>query len=662
MLCFVLDLRSLSPTLLRDLKQSLLQLANYYATYVPIGQRHKVKPDPLLDRIGLCYVYRNRSSLAEELKVAYCPRGNFSLRDFHHAVNNIPADAFSYERINSGSLGCNVDLKLQSLLHDQLLYSWGGQNKDVTKKVILISSYVVEKLDSLARQALMDAADKCISIEFIFFEQDSSCLLDLPESINNFFKQIGDLENCSFRSYLPDAQIYLRLVKQWFQELKEDIEEPLQARFVFRINLIDTLKQISCNLCPSSNHLIDLLVPSQTCSCHGIPLENYRNETISSCPVTHDQLGTGGIVENSLRVGHHTILFMPSFQCLPKIQQVANPLNFIVVERTHLPSLSEGLIFGASYIVTPTSYESDDMDKSEQNVQVFQVLCSVLSSLDQGLVCFANCNVETETETSFGCYYVLLPSENGLMLLRRLAAAEETFPLPDVSQYVCSLVAKDLEDSVRTSLLKENFFIPILCCQIEVSDYNPIQHERGFHQKLNLLIKESLQFGAIPPKTKEATFWSNSSQQNSLKEESPSMSGSDVTIPEKAAPQLDKETGESASVASIAEEWEQLIVTEFPKIESPICSLKPSLNQQIMCPVQTNKQLDAKTSRILERLEGPRQLKRKVLSPIVCSSTIADHCTPSKKPLIPYKKTSIDPPSMSSQPMKPNFQRIKKKK
>ncbi|KAG9146891.1 hypothetical protein Leryth_005187, partial [Lithospermum erythrorhizon] len=111
----------------------------------------------------------------------------------------------------------------------------------------------------------MDAADKCISIEFIFFEQDSSCLLDLPESINNFFKQIGDLENCSFRSYLPDAQIYLRLVKQWFQELKEDIEEPLQARFVFRINLIDTLKQISCNLCPSSNHLIDLLVPSQVC-------------------------------------------------------------------------------------------------------------------------------------------------------------------------------------------------------------------------------------------------------------------------------------------------------------------------------------------------------------------------------------------------------------
>lgn len=49
---------------------------------------------------------------------------------------------------------------------------------------------------------------------------------------------------------------------------------------------------------------------------------------------------------------------------------------------------------------------------------VFQVLCHVLNSLDQGLVCSSNCNVETMREASFRCFYVLLPSEKGMMLLR----------------------------------------------------------------------------------------------------------------------------------------------------------------------------------------------------------------------------------------------------
>lgn len=36
-----------------------------------------------------------------------------------------------------------------------------------------------------------------------------------------------------------------------------------------------------------------------------------------------------------------------------------------------------------------------------------------------------------------------------------------------------------------------------LFSQVEASDYNPVQHERGFHKKLNMLVKESLQFGYI---------------------------------------------------------------------------------------------------------------------------------------------------------------------
>lgn len=52
---------------------------------------------------------------------------------------------------------------------------------------------------------------------------------------------------------------------------------------------------------------------------------------------------------------------------------------------------------------------------------VFQVVCSVLNSLDEGLVCSSNCNIETAMETSFQCYYILLPSDKGLMLLRVIA-------------------------------------------------------------------------------------------------------------------------------------------------------------------------------------------------------------------------------------------------
>lgn len=42
-----------------------------------------------------------------QLKVAYSPRGDFNLRDFHHAVNNLPTDAFSPEFSNSGLISCS---------------------------------------------------------------------------------------------------------------------------------------------------------------------------------------------------------------------------------------------------------------------------------------------------------------------------------------------------------------------------------------------------------------------------------------------------------------------------------------------------------------------------------------------------------------------------
>lgn len=48
----------------------------------------------------------------------------------------------------------------------------------------------------------------------------------------------------------------------------------------------------------------------------------------------------------------------------------------------------------------------------------FQGLCGALHSLDQGLVCVSNWNMETLKESTLPCYYILQPSQNGSMFLR----------------------------------------------------------------------------------------------------------------------------------------------------------------------------------------------------------------------------------------------------
>ncbi|KAJ9687797.1 hypothetical protein PVL29_013842 [Vitis rotundifolia] len=122
--------------------QALLQLANFYAIS---PWRH--------DRIGLCYLLYNRISSSNELKIAYSPRENFGLRDFHHAVNSLPTDVFFPQTGHSGPIS--------------------------------------------------SAADKCVLVEFVLFEQKSSHLSDIPDNIDNFVKQIHDLDNCSLQTYPP---------------------------------------------------------------------------------------------------------------------------------------------------------------------------------------------------------------------------------------------------------------------------------------------------------------------------------------------------------------------------------------------------------------------------------------------------------------------------
>ncbi|KAL6563137.1 hypothetical protein OROHE_005724 [Orobanche hederae] len=592
LLCFLLDLRSLPPLILRDLKQSLLQLANYYAvSSLMLNSRvcgTQSSSKPLLDRIGLCYVLRNQISCSDELKIAYNPHGNFNLRNLHHALNNLPTDAFSPEANDSGAL-CR-DLKLADVLSEEFIYAWGGHDKSIARKVISISCCLAGTLDTLTMKSLMDAADKNISVEFIFLEQTSNHLGDITDDINHLEKQISSLKHCSFQIHVPD-----------------------------------------------------------TCRCHGIPLDHsiMKPKRSSSCPVTNDDLGDFDINENSVRVGEQTILYMPSFQGTSKPNQVSSSIYFNVIQRTNLRSLSEGLIMGASYFVTPSAFHYSDESKSELNSQLFQVVSSVLNSLDQGLVCSSTCNIETGMETSFQCYYILLPSDKGLMLLRRLSALEEFLPIPNVSQLISSVVVEEIKNTAQASLLK-----------IEASDYNPVHHERGFHKKLNLLVKESLQFGAILPKGK-------GNSEVDLDSNSPMDQPSVVT--ENELPQRDiiKPAENNKTSSSLSEEWERLIVNELGVImPSPTCNPSSKLDQRATPPSLNNnnrRQLDEKTSRILERLEIPRQLKRNAVSPTISSSLSADVCGPAKKPLIPYKATDAVPIS-SSQPLKPSFQKTKRRR
>lgn len=167
---------------------------------------------------------------------------------------------------------------------------------------------------------------------------------------------------------------------------------------------------------------------------------------------------------------------------------------------------------------------------------------------------------------------------------------------------------------------------------------------------------------AIFPKSKEESSGSDLDHQNSGAQPSKPAAGNIVTGHETTHSDttklVEKKTG-----PSLAEEWEQLIVTELGSMPSPTCISTSKLDQPITSPSQSIRQLDERTSRILERLEVPRQLKRKTASPTFSCSFSADVCGPAKKPLIPYRSTdSEDQGPVSSQPIKPNFQRLKRKK
>ncbi|XP_058102679.1 uncharacterized protein LOC131246500 isoform X4 [Magnolia sinica] len=597
-----------------------------------------------------------------ELKIVYSPRGNFNLREFHHAVNNLPSDGFLPELCESGMTRSSTrDAKLAKLLSNKALFSWGS--KDILRKVILITSCLLQNTDTL-RETLADAAEQCVSVEFVVLEQEACQNDDTCENAKEFMNSISDLENCLLRSYYPDTRVLAGLVKRWLQELKDEIEEPLQAFFLFKNSLIGSVKQIFCNLFASATHIIDGFSPCQACRCHGLPVDGpvgYQAKRPSSCPVTAHELGACDLVENAMRVGEQTILFLPSFQSCPKLQRVSTPIAFNVVERTNLVSLSEGVVMGTSCVVTPSSCHemesaSDGYDKSELNIQLFHGLCQTLHSLDQGLVCSSNCNTGTMCEATFQCFYILQPSDKGPMLLRRLAASEEILPIPDTIESMDPSTPKEIEDSIQASLSK-----------VELRDYNPLLHERGFHPKLNCLVKESLHFGSIPPKrtktrSKELKFNSPNPQQPSDVSTQPTSTKTEATVnAETQSVQTAVDVDKTADC--ITEEWEQLIVNEVSQNYSPTCISKPKFENLASSASDSQRPLDEKTSRILERLEAPREQKNKGSSPsVVVSNVKRDGRGPMKKPLVPFVPgCAMDQGLSLSQPIKPNFQKAKRK-
>ncbi|XP_017429799.1 uncharacterized protein LOC108337723 isoform X2 [Vigna angularis] len=647
-LCFVLDLRSLAPPLLRDIKQSLLQLANFYAISSS-SKSHVRKSATLGDKIGLCYVFKNRLSSSDELMIAYNPVGNFILRDFHHAVNNLPYDAFQPDIDNIS------DSMISNVLSDRVLYSWQG--KDIERKVIVITSTLPEDVDSVVQKNLMDAADKCVSVDFAVFQQKSSHLTDTRENINNFRRCISHLDNCSVQTYIPDFRVFHGLVKKWLQILKDDMEEPLLARLIFKDNLFESVNHIFCNLFSPVYPITNNFRQCRTCRCHGIPLDAEKNFSRLSCSVAGCNLETFDVIENSVQVGEKTILFLPSFYNSLKLQQITSPININVTERINLASVDEGLIIGASFVVVSYSYHviettSDDTDQSEVNVQLFRGLSSFLHSMNQGLICSSNYDLETMAEAPCHCYYILMPSDSGPMLMRRLAGAEEVLGVPD-NRSVDSSINKEIANSVQACLLK-----------IDLTDYDPLLHERGFHQKLNVLVKESLQFGSMFSKLEGSFSELSSSPQPSSEVIVKAEPATGVLVNEEALT-LDIADQEEKTMACITEEWKQLVVSEDPKLYSPSCMSKAKLGQSSACVSPrdgNNRQLDRETSRILERLEVPRPLKAKSISPGSNENCTKNTSVPIKKPLIPFQPTQgTEQVFVGSQLIKPNFQRLKRK-
>jgi len=112
-------------------------------------------------------------------------------------------------------------------------------------------------------------------------------------------------------------------------------------------------------------------------------------------------------------------------------------------------------------------------------------------------------------------------------------------------------------------------------------------------------------------------------------------------------------------ISHLTQEWEQLIVSNVPKINPLPSELK--LEKLKTSPLASQRPLDTRTSKILERLGNPKQMITKGTSPIAVngiasSSDVQTENSPSR-----LTDTADQGLVTTSQLMKPNFQRLKRK-
>ena len=115
--------------------------------------------------------------------------------------------------------------------------------------------------------------------------------------------------------------------------------------------------------------------------------------------------------------------------------------------------------------------------------------------------------------------------------------------------------------------------------------------------------------------------------------------------------------------SGVAETWEKLVTHEFPET-CPVYVSKDKLDGFSLSLPYGNRQLGAKTSRILERLEAPRQ-RSKATSPNTLTTGLIDPNAPTKKPPIPLVPALTRDQGFTgtqSQLMKPNFNKLKRKR
>ncbi|CAN6470483.1 unnamed protein product [Victoria cruziana] len=230
--------------------------------------------------------------------------------------------------------------------------------------------------------------------------------------------------------------------------------------------------------------------------------------------------------------------------------------------------------------------------------------------------------------------------------LQKLAGSEEIMIVPKHEGLPPSSGMTQIESSIQANLLK-----------IGLRDYNPLEHELGFHRKLNALVKESLQIGAMAPRRSKPIPKPDAlrvGKHTSIPTMLDSPFGGDRCM---ETTQLTDQEGKTCA----EDEWEQLVVNE------PCCSLSPAFPSAGEIEVKSfDGSLAEKTSSILERLEPPRSQKLNSSSPVVAVNNLKERktgypCSFTKKPLVPFEKSDHERAYSLSQPLKPNFQRFKRK-